>query len=465
MPTIVEQITAYEAKRAANLAAMQEIMQKSGDEGETLDAAEQEEFDNLSADNKTIDGHLKRLRELEAANLNSVKEARGETEKDAKESRQTGPRVQVKSQKLPQGTAFARYVGALANARGNRLEAAEFAKRWKDSTPYIETMLRMPFDVIEKAAVAAGNTSDSTWAEPLVQYQNMASEFIEYLRPLTILGRMDGFRRVPFKVKVPRQTGGASVNWVGEGKVKPLTSLAFDSVTLDFAKVAGIIPLTEELVRFSSPSAEELVRADLAAAIAQFIDAEFIDPTNASTDVSPAAVTYGVTPITSTGTTADAFRADVKSMFSAMLTANQQVSAGYWVMTQTQALAFSLMQNALGQPEFPAITMTGGSLLGFPVITTQNLPASTGSPADGYPVIFVMPGEIMLADDGGVSIDMSREASLQMDTSPDSPVTASTVTVNLWQHNMVAIKAERFINWKVRRSTATGIIAGAKYAA
>jgi hypothetical protein len=51
-----------------------------------------------------------------------------------------------------------------------------------------------------------------------------------------------------------------------------------------------------------------------------------------------------------------------------------------------------------------------------------------------------------------------------METTPDSPVTASTVTVNLWQHNMVAIRAERFINWKVRRATAAGVIAAAKYA-
>lgn len=464
MSTILEQIAAYEAKRAANVAAMKAIMDKSGEEGATLDAGDQEEFDGLDADNEAINGHLKRLRKMEAVNLEAAKPVNGTSQDEGTKSRSTGPVATVKNPVLPKGTMFARYVGALASARGNRFEAAEFAKRWKDSTPEIEAILRMPPDVIEKAAVAAGTTTDSTWAAPLVQYSNMASEFIDYLRPLTIIGRMNGFRRVPFKVKVPRQTGGASVNWVGEGKVKPLSSLAFDSLTLDFAKVAGIVPLTEELVRFSSPSAEELVRADLAAAIAQFIDAEFIDPSNAATDVSPASVTYGVSAITATGTTAAAFRADVKSMFAVMLAANQQVSAGYWVMTQTQALAFSLMQNSLGQPEFPGITMTGGTLLGFPVITSENLPASTGSPADGYPIVFVMPGEILLADDGGVTIDMSREASLQMDTTPDSPFTASTVTVNLWQHNMVAIKAERFINWKARRSTASGIIAGAKYA-
>jgi HK97 family phage major capsid protein len=63
-------------------------------------------------------------------------------------------------------------------------------------------------------------------------------------------------------------TAGATVNWVGEGAPKPLTSLAFDSITLDFAKIAGIIVLNDELVRLAAPSAELLVRNGLAASVA-----------------------------------------------------------------------------------------------------------------------------------------------------------------------------------------------------
>jgi HK97 family phage major capsid protein/HK97 family phage prohead protease len=199
----------------------------------------------------------------------------------------TSSDIVVVPKKLPPGTMFARYVGAMAASRGNRTEAAEFAKqRWGESMPALVQVLRMPVDLIERTAVNAGTTSDATWASPLVQYQEMASEFIEYLRPQTVIGKLTGLRRVPFKVRVPRQTGGATVNWVGETKIKPLTSLAFDSVTLDFAKVAGIVPLSEELVKFSSPAADELVRSDLAKAIAQFLDHDFLDSTKAANDVS-----------------------------------------------------------------------------------------------------------------------------------------------------------------------------------
>jgi len=470
VPTISEQIASFTATREQKSVRMDQLMNEAGERGETLSVSEAEEYDGLRDEIKKLDEHLARLREREQLNIRSAAPAGGEDPQAASRARagighNSGPMgagsvpATVRAPQLPKGIGFARYTMALAIAKGNIMHAVEIAKandRWRHETPDVEMVLR--------AAVAAGTTTDTTWAGPLVQYQNLASEFVEYLRPLTIIGRIPGLRRVPFKVKIPRQTGGSTVNWVGEGKVKPVSSLAFDSITLDFAKIAGIVPLTEELVRFSSPSAEGLVRDDLAKAIVQFMDSEFVDPTNAATDVSPASVTYGVTPVTPTGTTAAALRADVKTLIASFLDSNLSPAGAVWVMTQQTALSISLMTNSLGQPEFPGITMNGGTFVGLPVVTSENIPAAGGSPTDGFPIILMKTDEILLADDGQVTIDASREASLQMDTAPDSPPTASTTLVSLWQHNMVAIKAERFINWKVRRTDAVGYIQGARYA-
>ena len=82
--------------------------------------------------------------------------------------------------------------------------------------------------------------------------------------------------------------------------------------------------------------------------------------------------------------------------------------------------------------------LTGGSVEGVPIITSENIPAAGSSPTDGYPIIALHAPSILLADDGGVNIDMSREASLQMDSAPDSPVSASTTMVSLFQQNLVA---------------------------
>jgi hypothetical protein len=68
--------------------------------------------------------------------------------------------------------------------------------------------------------------------------------------------------------------------------------MTFDTLTLRWAKAAAISVLTEELVRFSNPAAEDVVRQDLARGIVQFLDRQFVDPSVAEvTNVSPASIT------------------------------------------------------------------------------------------------------------------------------------------------------------------------------
>jgi HK97 family phage major capsid protein/HK97 family phage prohead protease len=456
--SIAEQISAFEATRAAKAARMDEIMDAAAEKGETLDAAAKEEFDGLAGEVKEIDEHLVRLRAREKENKAAAVEVKGETQDEAGKSR-GGVRVESVRANLPKGIPFARYAMALAASKGNLMQAYEMAKSnqiWHDQTPEIETVL--------KAAVAAGTTTDSSWAGPLVQYQVLTQDFIEFLRGRTIIGRIPGLRRVPFKVKVQRQTAVASVGWVGEGKPKPVSRGSFDTVTLDITKIAGIVVLTEELIRLSNPSAEQLVRDDLANGVIELMDNDFIDPDKAAvSNTSPASLTNGVTPVVATGTAFSNLAADVKSVFANFDAAN--IESGIVVVMKTGlARSLGLMLNALGQNVFPNLGADGGTFLGMPAITSTNVPYTEDSPQEGSPIIFIAAPEIMLADDGGVTIDVSREASVQMDSAPDDPVTASTVHVSLWQENKVGIRAERMINWVKRRSAAVQYISAAKYA-
>ncbi|WP_084581775.1 phage major capsid protein [Sphingomonas azotifigens] len=459
---IAAQIAAFEAKRASTQSRMEEIMTKAATEGTTLDAAEQEEYDGLEADVEAIDAHIKRLRSLQKTLAAKGVPAVGGSSEEASAAR-GGTRIEVKGTNLPKGTTFTRYAMALARSKGNLMQAAEIAKGWSD-TPQVETVL--------KAAVAAGTTTDTNWAKPLVEYQNMVSEFAELLRPATIIGRIQGLRRVPFEIKIPRQTGGSSVGWVGEGKPKPVSALSFDQISLGRAKTAGIVVITDELARASSPAAEGLVRDDLIAQTAQFTDSQFVDPDKAATaGVSPASITNGVAAVTATGTDADAFRNDAYAVMAKFVQANLSLAGAVWVMTETQALGLALMLNPLGQREFPDLQIngaSGGTLLGLPVVLSENIPAQaavTGPPAipAGSRIILIKASEILLADDGETMLDVSSEASLQMDSAPSDPPTATTVLISLWQMNMIGIRAERYINWGKRRAGAVQYITGTNY--
>jgi hypothetical protein len=60
-------------------------------------------------------------------------------------------------------------------------------------------------------------------------------------------------------------------------------------------------------------------------------------------------------------------------------------------------------------------------------------------------------------------LDTSQQATVQLDTPGDSPPTAATVMTSLWQNDLVALKAERFIGAKLLRADACAKITGAAY--
>lgn len=447
---IAEQIKSFEAKRAALAASLSDIMSKAADEGRTLDAEETESYDNTSTEIKAVDEHLKRLRDMEGNMASTAKPVSKAANGEVTTVKSATPGIIRVEQKLEKGIAFARFAKALAAANGSRSEALEIARKQYPDDAKLHHVL--------KAAVGAGTTTDPQWAGALVEYQEYALDFVEFLRPQTIIGRfgqggIPALRQVPFNIRIPAQTSGGSANWVGQGKAKPLTKFDFESITFSFAKVAAIAVLTDELIRFSNPAADALVRNALAEAVIARLDTDFINPAKAEVaNVSPASVTNGIVAIPSTGDP----DADAEAAFAQFVSNNLQPTGGVWIMSSTNALALSMKKNALGQKMYPEMTLLGGTFQGLPAIVSQYA---------GTNLTLLNAPDIYLADDGGVAVDMSREASLEMESEPtgDSITPTGTELVSMFQTNSVAIRAERWINWKRRRTAAVAVISGVNY--
>ncbi|WP_271966019.1 phage major capsid protein [Pseudomonas aeruginosa] len=470
MKTTAEQIAEFEATRVTKAAEMEAIMAKAAEAGETLDAEQSEQFDTLQAEIAAIDKHIGRLKQMQkaqAANAKPVTEEAG-AQRMANVKTLDFKEVQVRAkntQKLEPGIAFARAAKCLALGHLEHRDAIGIAKSLYDGQ---DSIIAATQRLVTKAAVAAATTSDATWAGPLVGDEtSVFADFVEYLRPQTILGRfgtngIPSLRRVPFRVPLIGQTSGGDGYWVGEGQAKPLTKFDFERKTLEPLKVANIAVATMEVIRDSSPSADVIIRDQLAAALRERLDIDFIDPAKAAVaGVSPASILNGVAGIPSSGNTADDVRADIRALFNAFIAANNAPTSGVWLMPATTALALSLMQNPLGQAEFPGISMTGGTLFGLPVIVSEYIPTASA----GAVVALVNASDIYLGDEGGVDLSMSTEASLQMDNAPDNPTTASTVLVSLWQRNLVGFRAERAINWARRRASAVAYMTGVNWGA
>lgn len=458
---ISKQIESFLAKKLTLETAMQDLMTKAADEGRTLETDESEKFKDAETEIKAVNEHLERLKSMEvlaAKTAVAVPAAAGNSTTTA-----TAARVpaQVSKSETPEpGIRFARMVKCVGLAKGSLSEAATIAEM---RYPNDDVMLRLM-----KSGVAGGTTLQSTWALPLVPTDaGVYADFAEFLRPQTIVGKfgignIPALRRVPFRTRLISQTSGGNGYWVGEGAPKPVTKFDFAGTHLLPLKVANIAVITDELLRDSSPAADILVRNSLADALRQIIDTTFIDPTiAASANISPASITHGVSGIASSGNTIDDVNDDIRAIMSTFIAANNPPQQGVWIMSATTALSLSLMQNALGQKAFPDISMSGGTFAGLPVIVSEYVTIVTA----GADVALVNASDIYFGDDGDIAVDMSREASLQMDNAPtnDTHTPTATSLVSLWQTNSIGFRAERTLNWSKRRTSAVALLTGVNW--
>lgn len=439
------QLAQINATIKAKHAQIGDIMTKSVASGHTPSDDDEATIKALETDIDRLEKNAQRLQKL----IKSVETAPNPTEIGGENPEQahasaTGEPIpqEIKSVKvesnLPKGTGFALLVKASAIATKSKggITTREVLQGWS-----------APESVINAATqkAVAGTTTETNFGKELVDYANLTGEFIELVRQKTVVDKIAAqMRQVPFNVKIPTQTVSGSVGWVGEGKMKPVGNPQFGSMTLSHAKIAGIVLLSDELIRFSNPKADQLVRDDLVQTVAQFIDQQFFDPEKAEATESPASVLNGVSEITATGTTADKVDADTNTLIAQLVDAGISLEGAVWGMSETRAMQISGMRDPLGRPFFEGMSLTGTrSFKGLPVHTSGNL---------GDKIVLIVPSQILLADDGGVDFSVSNEATINMgeERAPN--------LVNLFQNNLTAIRAERFIRWKKRHAKAVGFI-------
>ena len=419
--------------------AMQAALSKSAEAGTTPDETTEAEIQAIEKDIAALNVNIERTKNQIAAAEEAAKTATpvaGETSEQAKntaEGKKEVPRIQVESN-LPKGIGFAQYARAklcsqLAAKNGNFISPVDMAKQ-------------MGFggevqDLVTKATL--GTTTDVGFASALVQENRLVGEFVDMLRAATVFDQLTGFRNVPFNSKIPSQLTGGTAAWVGEGAAKPLTNPTYSEVEIKEHKLAAITVYTQELMRRSDPAVDVLVRDDLIEASKTLIDNTFLDAVAAST-TRPAGVLNGVAATPNTGTTAAAYEADLLALINSFVTANLSLDGSYFLMSETRAAQISLLRDALGNSYFTGMALRGTrTLMGIPVITSQ---------AVGNKIILVKTSEILLAQDGGVDVSYSDQATL---------VDGGT-THHLWQENKFAVRVEKFITWAKRRPVAAAFL-------
>lgn len=457
--TYQEMIKRLQATLAEKQAEREAIQKAVSDEGRTKFAEEREAFDTLSDEIKALQLEVNDYQKLEKENMKAAKPVAGpEGAQVPEQSNQySGIAVKAAPEKLEKGIAFARFAAAMGAAKGQLNTAESIAKaRFPDDKRLHHIM---------KTAVAAGTTQDPEWAGNLVEYNEISSDFVEFLRPRTIVGRfgtegIPALRSLPFNVHIKGQSSGGTAGWVGEGKAKPVTKSGYSDTYLGFTKIAAISVASDELLRFSNPSAERLIRDDLAAAVIEQMDQSFIGISSvAIANVKPASITSSIGATYPTGTTSP--EADIAALWAAADSGNLDLTSAVYITTPAIARLLTGMSTMADNKRFPNMTPRGGSIDGIPVLVSNYV--DTGA------FVLAFAGEIWLADDGIVTLDASREASILMDSAPQTAIDAAMDSgadvdalqaaqlVSMYQTNQVALRAERYVNWALRR---TGVVSG-----
>ena len=289
-----------------------------------------------------------------------------------------------------------RLIRALAAGKGDPQKAAAFAqKAWKD-----------------EAIVKALQTDEGEAGGYLVP-EEYSSQLIEYLRPLAVVRRMNPVI-IPMEtgtMSMPAVTGGASAEYIGEGTNVPKSQPTFGQVKLTWKKLACLVPISNDLIRFSSPKADEVVRNDLVGAMAQREDAAFIR--DDGTNDKPKGLLNWIA-------TANKFEAN-KTVSLANVTTDLAKAIYYlrknetkflncgWILSPGSELYLRTIRDSNGNFAFKG-EMDQGKLFGFPFGVTTQVPDNLGDGEDESEIYFVDFADAAIGESSQVEIEISSEA-------------------------------------------------------
>jgi hypothetical protein len=349
-----------------------------------------------------------------------------------------------------QAGEFVQLVRVLLQSKGNIWNARQLTDR---ISPRVRDLIASDeiTSIIRRGGPTRGNPADqfiSTKAAASAvsldsgAFANFNILYSGFLNSLSSIGIFDGMlssmRSLPLGRTIGAVTTAATGFVIGEGSAKQVSKLSLVNGTLDPQKAHAVVAVANELLKIGGREVDALITRELINAAVLAIDGGFLTTLLA-----------GVSVGTSSGQTSAAVRADLAVLLAAVPT---DQSSKLFVLTTPLICKMWASMGATsnnGTPAFPDMTPQGGSILGIPVIASDALTA----------------GQVVLVDATGIAagsdtvvLSTMSEGTIMPDTSPDSPATASTNVVSLWQSDLSAILVERWWGAEKLRTSAVAAL-------
>lgn len=261
----------------------------------------------------------------------------------------------------------------------------------------------------------------------IIQKTQESSAVMQLARQIALPGR---------GVTIPVITSDPEANWVAETAAKPVSNPGLSQKVMTPYKLAVIVPFSDEFRRDAAALYDQLV-ARLPGALAKKFDFTVFNGTAPGTGFD---VLSGCT-----AQSIDVNASGVGGFYSALVAADVDIAAaggdlnGFAMSPQARGEMLSALDKD-GRPIFINNVSEGTipRLLGQPVMYSRGL-YGAGNAASGSTA--AKPDTIGFAGDWTKAMYGTVEG-VQVSISDQATLTISNTAVNLWEHNMFAVRAE-----------------------
>jgi len=269
-----------------------------------------------------------------------------------------------------------RAIRAMANPTDRKLQeeaAFEFECSEAAGKIYGKTAqgVLLPPEVLANWGQRDMNASDDS---NLIGQDFRAGDFIDVLRnnsavmPLaTMLNGLSG------DVKIPKKTAASAAAFISsEGGAAGESEMTIGSVTMSPKTLGAFTDVTRQLMIQSSLDVENLIRNDLAAAMAIAIDDAALEGSGSSGNPTGITNTTGINTVSLSSAAAPTF-AEIVSMESSLSVDNALLGDLSYIVHPTNAGTLKTTEKASNTAQF---VLTNGEMNGYPVVISPQITAN-----------------------------------------------------------------------------------------
>jgi HK97 family phage major capsid protein len=453
MDNASEEIQSLEIQRGQLMERAATVEAIATESSREMTGEESASFGNYLDKVEAIDAKISRAARIESLSIARAKAA-PEVEADPVS------RISLGDQRREPGMLFTQLAIAMHRNGNNASAAAEYATRvWDD--PLLARVLSTPPDVLQRAAIAGGNTTAATWAAELVEYRNASEEFVEMLRPISAVMQLST-RTLDFgrndSITIPTQTAGAAGGYIAEGAAIPVGLLATGQITMAPRHLGIIVAITEQLANSSAPDALSLIRDDMIQGTATAIDAAALTQTARSATVPGGIYTGGGTAagalVGAVPAVLDRITADTLAAQQSLSTANVS-GALVWIMNSSEYNMLTHVRDGIGQYAFRE-ELSRGMFIGHRVVVSNNQPTTN--------VGLIAENQLIMGRKGGPAVATSADATINMSDAPVVDMDGATDPVtSMFQTRQIALRLTWDLDYVKRHAAASYEITAADW--